>query len=162
MPTGLCVHRLETRQRAGCFCGLGVQAVFLKLRKRHYWIAIYLLEKRKDGTLIIRYTDYEGVKHDPIIYTDYLAANARTGANTKVELFEEGDYEVALDYEIVDTSGFNSYTNYRIFFTFSIRNGNCMVYPFDINSGAELSDSAMTENGFKLDMAKSRYLTIDV
>ena len=116
----------------------------------------------RHGTLIIRYTDYEGVKHDPIIYTDYLAANARTGANTKVELFEEGDYEVALDYEIVDTSGFNSYTNYRIFFTFSIRNGNCMVYPFDINSGAELSDSAMTENGFKLDMAKSRYLTIDV
>lgn len=54
----------------------------------------------KRGTLIIRYTDYEGVRHDPIIYTDYLAANARTGADTKVELFEEGDYEVALDYEI--------------------------------------------------------------
>lgn len=116
----------------------------------------------RHGTLIIRYTDYEGVKHDPIIYTDYLAANARTGANTKVELFEEGDYEVALDYEIVDTSGIDSYTNYRIFFKFSIRNGNCMVYPFDITSGAELQDNAITENGFKLDMAKSRYLTIDV
>ena len=116
----------------------------------------------RHGTLIIRYTDYEGVKHDPIIYTDYLAANARTGANTKVELFEEGDYEVALDYEIVDKSGINSYTNYRIFFEFSIRNGNCMVYPFDITSGAELQDNAITENGFKLDMAKSRYLTIDV
>ena len=62
-----------------------------------------------------------GVRHDPIIYTDYLAANARTGADTKVELFEEGDYEVALDYEIVDKSGVDSYTNYRIFFTFSIR-----------------------------------------
>ena len=116
----------------------------------------------RHGTLIIRYTDFEGVKHDPIIYTDYLAANARTGANTKVELFEEGDYEVALDYEIVNTSGVDSYTNYKIFFTFSIRNGNCMVYPFDINSGAELADNAITENGFKLDMAKSRYLTIDV
>lgn len=116
----------------------------------------------KRGTLIIRYTDYEGVRHDPIIYTDYLAANARTGADTKVELFEEGDYEVALDYEIVDKSGVDSYTNYRIFFTFSIRNGNCMVYPFDITSGAELQDNAITENGFKLDMAKSRYLTIDV
>lgn len=116
----------------------------------------------RHGTLIIRYTDYEGVKHDPIIYTDYLAANARTGANTKVELFEEGDYEVALDYEIADTSGIDSYTNYRIFFKFSIRNGNCMVYPFDITSGAELQDNAITENGFKLDMAKSRYLTIDV
>lgn len=116
----------------------------------------------RHGTLIIRYTDFEGVKHEPVIYTDYLAANARTGANTKVELFEEGDYEVALDYEIADTSGINSYTNYRIFFTFSIRNGNCMVYPFDITSGAELQDNAITENGFKLDMAKSRYLTIDV
>ncbi len=116
----------------------------------------------RHGTLIIRYTDFEGVKHDPVIYTDYLAANARTGADTKVELFEEGDYEVALDYEIADTSGIDSYTDYRVFFTFSIRNGNCMVYPFDINSGAELADNAITENGFKLDMAKSRYLTIDV
>ena len=116
----------------------------------------------RHGTLIMRYTDFEGVKHDPVIYTDYLAANARTGADTKVELFEEGDYEVALDYEIADTSGIDSYTDYRVFFTFSIRNGNCMVYPFDINSGAELADYAITENGFKLDMAKSRYLTIDV
>ena len=45
----------------------------------------------KKGTLIIRYTDYQGVKHDPIIYTDYLASCATTGADTKVELFEEGD-----------------------------------------------------------------------
>lgn len=116
----------------------------------------------RHGTLIIRYTDYEGVKHDPVIYTDYLEANARTGANTKVELFEEGDYEVALDYEIVDMTRIDSYTNYRIYFTFSIRNGNCMVYPFDVLSGMELSDGAITNNGFRLDMAKSRYLTIDV
>lgn len=116
----------------------------------------------RHGTLVIQYTDYEGVKHDPTIYTDYLAANARTGANTKVELFEEGDYEVALDYEIADTSVINSYSNYKIFLKFSIRNGNSMVYPFDITSGAELQDNAITENGFKLDMAKSRFLTIDV
>ena len=37
-----------------------------------------------------------------------------------------------------------------------------MVYPFDVLTGAELSDGAVTKNGFKLDMAKSRYLTIDV
>lgn len=55
-----------------------------------------------------------------------------------------------------------TYTNYKIFFNFSIRNGNCMVYPFDTGTGAELSDRAITANGFKLDMAKSRYLTIDV
>ncbi len=116
----------------------------------------------KHGTLIISYTDHEGKTHDPIIYTDYLAANTRTGANTKVELFEEGDYEVALNYEIKDSSGVASYSNYRVFFKFSIRNGNCMVYPFDTVTGNELQEGSITENGFKLDMAKSRYLTIDV
>ena len=116
----------------------------------------------KHGTLIIQYTDYEGNTHDPVIYTDFLAANAHTGADTKVELFEEGNYEVALDYEIKDKKGIDSVTDYRIRFSFQIRNGNCMVYPFDIVSGTELSDGSLTENGFKLDMAKSRYLNIDV
>lgn len=123
----------------------------------------------KRGTLIVRYTDYEGTAHDPVIYTDFLAANAITGADTRVQLFEEGDYEVSLDYEIKNNprqvgpvSVVPTYTNYKIFFNFSIRNGNCMVYPFDIKTGAELSDRAITSNGFKLDMAKSRYLTIDV
>jgi len=120
----------------------------------------------KRGTLIIQYTNSQGEAQDPIIYTDYLAANARTGANTKVRLFEEGDYVVSLDYEIKSTGGIidklAKYTNYKIMFEFSIRNGNCMVYPFDILTGAELADNAITENGFKLDMAKSKYLTIDV
>ena len=121
------------------------------------------------GTLIISYTDYQGVVHEPVIYTNYLAANARTGADTRVQLFEEGDYEISLDYEIIDDprkigslSVLPSYTNYKIRFSFSIRNGNCMVYPFDTETGMELSERAITENGFRLDMAKSRYLTIDV
>lgn len=121
------------------------------------------------GTLIISYTDYQGVVHDPVIYTNYLAANTRTGADTRVQLFEEGDYEVSLDYEIKHNSrnvlSFSilpSYRNYKIRFSFSIRNGNTMVYPFDIKTGTELSENAITENGFRLDMAKSRYLKIDV
>lgn len=118
------------------------------------------------GTLIIQYTDEEGVKHDPIIYTNYLAACATTGADTKVYLFEEGDYEISLDYEIVEKSGplsaIASYTDYKISFSFSIRNGNCMVYPFDIVTSSELADHGITENGFTLDMAMSKYLTIDV
>lgn len=118
------------------------------------------------GTLIIQYTNAQGEAQKPIIYTDYLAANVRTGANTKVQLFEEGDYVVSLDYEIKSMGGVGnlvaSYTNYKIMFEFSIRNGNCMVYPFDSLTGAELADNAITENGFKLDMAKSKYLTIDV
>ena len=87
----------------------------------------------------------------------------------EVKLCEEGDYEVALDYELrknnLDLFGWNpfpSYNDYRIFFRFSVRNGNCMVYPFDVVTGAELTNSSITENGFYLDLAKSRYLNIDI
>ena len=121
------------------------------------------------GTLIMSYTDYQGITYDPVIYTNYIAANTRTGADTRVQLFEEGDYEVTLDYEIKNSplklgelSVLPSYSNYKVRFSFSIRNGNCMVYPFDSITGAELSERAVTESGFRLDMAKSRYLTIDV
>ena len=121
------------------------------------------------GMLIIRYTNEQGVKQSPEIYTNYLAANVSANADTVVKLFEEGDYEVALDYRIkstprkikdIEVVPVNS--DYRIFFKFSVRNGNCMVYPFDTATGAELSNSAITKNGFKLDMARSRYLNIDV
>lgn len=117
----------------------------------------------KHGALIIQFTDHNNQKHDPVIYTDFLAANTRTGADTRVQLFEEGDYEVHLDYEIAKKNGLvYTYTNYRISFKFKIRNGNCMVFPFDLAKGNELSDGAITSSGFKLDMAKSRYLDIDV
>lgn len=123
----------------------------------------------KHGTLIIRYTDHEGHTGDPVIYTDFLAANARTSADTKVQLFEEGDYEVTLNYEIKNdprkvgpVSIVPTYTDYKISFQFKIRNGNSMVFPLDIGTGVELGDQAITENGFRLDMAKSRYLKINV
>lgn len=41
---------------------------------------------------------------------------------------------------------------------FSVRNGNCMFYPFDVTTGSELINCAFTENGFRLDLAKSKYL----
>lgn len=118
----------------------------------------------KRGTLIIRHLDSEDVSKEPIIYTDYLAANASTGANTKVTLFEEGDYEVALDYEIKNEPRkigpiaiVPKYTNYKIYFKFSIRNGNCMAYPFDIKSGSELRNGDISEDGFTIKLAGSRY-----
>ena len=37
-----------------------------------------------------------------------------------------------------------------------------MVYPFDLVTGDELTNSSMTENGFRLDLAKSRYLKVIV
>ena len=114
------------------------------------------------GILIIRYTDHNNVKAEPTIYTNYLEANAAVGADTKVQLFEEGDYEVALDYEITSDELIDKVGHYRIFFKFSVRNGNCMVYPFDVKTGSELTNSSMTENGFRLDLAKSRYLKINL
>ena len=114
------------------------------------------------GTLIIRYTDHNNVKAEPTIYTNYLEANTSVGADTKVQLFEEGDYEVALDYQITNDQLIDKIGHYRIFFKFSIRNGNCMVYPFDVETGSELTNSSMTENGFRLDLAKSRYLKVNL
>lgn len=114
------------------------------------------------GVLIIRHTDYNGNKSKPQIYTNYLESNTVMGTDTKVQLFEEGDYEVALDYQITNNKLIDSVSHYRIFFEFSVRNGNCMVYPFDILNGNELTNSSMTDNGFKLDLAKSRYLKVNV
>lgn len=114
------------------------------------------------GTLIIRHTDYNNNSSEPQIHTKYLEANATVGANTKVQLFEEGDYEIALDYEVTSDKLIDKVGHYRIFFTFSVRNGNCMVYPLDVATGSELTNSSMTENGFMLDLAKSRYLQINV
>lgn len=114
------------------------------------------------GTLIIRYTDHNNVKGEPTIYTNYLEANTSVGADTKVQLFEEGNYEVALDYQITDDQLIDKISHYRIFFKFSIRNGNCMVYPFDVATGSELTNSSITENGFRLDLAKSRYLKVNL
>ena len=107
------------------------------------------------GALIIRYTDYQNITHDPVIYTDFLQAYVFPFANTKAELFEEGDYEVALDYSI-------DKEHYRIAFNYSIRNSNCMVYPFDVVTKSEMVNSSYTENGFYLDLARSRYLDINV
>ena len=114
------------------------------------------------GTLIVRYTDYNGNQSEPQIYTNFLEANTIVGTDTKVQLFEEGDYEVALDYEVTDNKLLDKVGHYRIFFKFSVRNGNCMVYPFDLVNGNELTNTSMTENGFKLDLAKSRYLKVNV
>ncbi|MBQ9196753.1 MAG: hypothetical protein IJ157_05860 [Clostridia bacterium] len=118
----------------------------------------------KRGALIIRQKTHENYENEPILYTDFLSANEEVNADTMVEFLEEGDYEVALDYEIKSPGllGITTYNDYRIYFKFSVRNGNCMVYPFDVVTGAELQNTAITENGFYLDLARSRYLDINV
>ena len=114
------------------------------------------------GTVIIQHTDYQGVKNEPQIYSNYLEASTKIGADTKVQNFEEGDYDIALLYEVTENKLLDDENHYKIQFSFSVRNGNCMVYPFDIVSNKELTTSSITENGFYLDFAKSRYLQINV
>ena len=115
----------------------------------------------KHGALIIRFTDYLG-NPTTVEYIDFLAACLRTGADTRVQLFEEGKYEITLDYEIRNSKGIDSFTDYKITYCFEIRNGNCQVFPFDTTTNNELFDYARTGNGFRLDWAKSRYLEIQV
>ncbi len=92
-----------------------------------------------------------------------LAETEKTGVIGKVyEFDEDSDYEIALDYEVTSDKLIDTVSHYRIFFTYSVRNGNCMVYPIDVPTGSELTNSSMTENGFILDLAKSRYLQINV
>lgn len=116
------------------------------------------------GTLIIRHTDYQNKKGKPVVYRDYLAANVSKDGDTKVQLCEEGDYEVSLLYEVKDNGilFFDSYENYRISFKFSVRNGNTMVFPFDVVTKQELTNESFTSNGFYLDLANSHYLEVNV
>lgn len=115
------------------------------------------------GTLIIRSIDQNNNYSKPEIYQNYLEASTSTDADTQVKLFEEGDYEVALDYELTeDKFPLDSEAHYRIYFKFSIRNSNCMVYPFDLETGSELTNSSTTNSGFRLDYANSNYLKVNV
>lgn len=115
------------------------------------------------GKLIIRKIDSTGNINEPKVYDDFLSG-IEQGANTKIDIFEEGDYQVALDYEIKDDGFlfFNSYHNYRIRFDFSIRNGNTMIFPFDIKTKEELNNTSVTENGFYIDLANSKYLEVSI
>ena len=118
------------------------------------------------GTLIIRHTDWRNYTGAPVIFTDYLSA-ITVNADTLVMFLEEGDYEVALNYATREAGWFGSglfasTNNYRIFFTFSVRNGESMVFPRDVVTGAELTNRSVTPHGFYLDLARSRFLDIDI
>lgn len=120
------------------------------------------------GMLIVRQTNHQN-NEKITTYVDFLAAASTKKADTKVQVFEEGDYEVALDYKIKKTNvnifdwqPFSSYSDYRITFAFSVRNGNSMVFPRDAATGQELSNTAFTPNGFTLDFAQSHYLNVNV
>lgn len=128
------------------------------------WDNEYGIDKTnfKKGALIIQKTDVDNVVHKPVKYFNYLEANCRTGADTKVSFFEEGDYKVTLDYEIKDTEGWDSVTDYQLSFEFKIRNSNCKIFAFDLGNQNELKNNDITSNGFRLDYANSKYLDVEV
>ena len=116
------------------------------------------------GTLIVRHTDYQNASTVPQVYTDYLPA-LEVGADTHIDLFEEGDYEVALDYETTSLGlvpFIPAYNNYRIYFKFKVRNSNTMMFLFDTASNDELFNGSVTSSGFRIDMAGSHYLDVSV
>ena len=109
------------------------------------------------GALIIRYTDYENVKHESKVYTNFLEENAILGKNQRIQFLGEGDYEVALDYEVENDkrnifglSVFPEYSYYRIYFKFSVRNADSNVRLYDVDDKTKLKTNDFTENGFKL------------
>ena len=122
------------------------------------------------GVLIIVHTDANG-KEKISTYRDFLKGKS-VGANTEVQLFEEGDYRVILAYEIYRDDAFNflrdwanpngSWFDYKIEEYFSVRNGNCMIYPMDVQSGSELTNKSCSKAGFRVDLAKSNYLQLSV
>ncbi len=113
------------------------------------------------GNLLVRHVDFRNSDSKVQQYTNYLLAHEDTGANTKVEIKEEGTYQVALDYEIAKKSFLrNEYNNYRIYFTFSVRNGSGMFFMFDLTTGSELQDYSRTADGFRIDLANSHSLSV--
>lgn len=112
------------------------------------------------GTLLIQHEKPDGSIGETLQHANYLDAKESINANSSLELNEEGDYRIALDYEIVSKGALNRPTNYRIYLTFKVRNGNCTVFAFDLDNNMELENGAITETGFKLAFAESHYLKV--
>ncbi len=117
------------------------------------------------GTVIIRFTDYLNNPHTPVVYTNFFPS-CEYGLANIVDLCQEGDYEVTLDYELkvkyknrIGQTKYH-YPNYKITFNFSVRNGNTMVYIRDLDSGEEIGNENIAPNGFVLDLAGAKYLHI--
>lgn len=117
------------------------------------------------GCLIVSETDYKNEMHKPVIYSNYLTAVQNKTANTKVKPFAEGDYVVALDYELKSPGflGAPAYSDYSITFAFKIRNSNCMVFFYNVGENKdEITNGAVAENGFKIDFKNSYFLNVIV
>lgn len=114
------------------------------------------------GALFIQHEDYRHNKTLIPPYTNYLAANGTGVANTRVEINEEGIYEVALDY-LIKTNGIGGKTEgYRINFSFNVKNGDGVAFLRDYKTSSELQDYSITKNGFKIDLGQSHSIRAHV
>ena len=95
-------------------------------------------------------------------YSNYLEALVSPNADTSIVLYEEGDYEVHLDYAVSNTKGIKKTCYYRTSFSFKIESGNVMGFLFDEKNGRELFKGDRTEYGFRIDNANSQSLNIHV
>lgn len=113
------------------------------------------------GALLIQHENY---KHDiiPVApYTDFLEASSSGVANTRVEINEEGRYDIALDY-LIKASGLGGKTNgYRLSFSFDIRNDDSVIFLRDVKTMSELQNYSVTTSGFKTDF-KSHSVKVHV
>lgn len=114
------------------------------------------------GALIIRRTDRNGAVGEPQVTADFLGSIETPLTDTLVHCFDEGDYEVALDYRInKDGFIFDRQYDYRIFFKFRVRNSGCSIDLTDTKTG-QVIEGASTENGFRLTSPSSEYLKLKV
>ena len=85
-----------------------------------------------------------------------------------MDLFEEGDYEVALDYQLHYDKPFVFGTTttktltYRIFFKFKVRNGDISAFLRDVDTNQFITNANIAENGFYIDVANSQYLNMSI
>ena len=112
------------------------------------------------GALLVKHIDFRNSDSDVQMYSDYLAAKNGTGANTVIQINEEGIYEVALDYEMERKGLFSSYNDYRLYTTFEVKNASGMFFMFDVSTDSELQDYSRTADGFRIDLANSHSLSI--
>lgn len=119
------------------------------------------------GMLLWRFTDNTGYKSPIKAHKDYLMTLTSENSEKEIIMNEEGDWAIALDYEIAWPFGwpFKYWDNaeqYTIRMNIKVRNANCMAYLREVDTGRELKDNDKIIKGFYIDLANSKYLKVDV
>ena len=114
---------------------------------------LIVIQKNNDNTSTI------------IPYSNFLEASASPNAVTSIRLFEEGDYEVHLNYAINNSKSLINPNYYQTAFRFKIRNSNCMFFVREVTNsgmGSELLNGSSTKTGFCVQLNGSKYIKLHV